>query len=420
MSIIKSASSVFIFKQISLLCVLLSSVLLARMLGPEGRGTLAALLVIPNLIAAMSECGMRQTAVHYIGKRKNVDSVISNLVLYLGALGIIGTICAISYFHFSLDKPINLITTSISFIVITSLFTNGMRGVFLGFGDIKTYNNYIVLQNLLIFILLFFCFLFDFNKLDYIALVYILSNIGTMLALFIQVMIKYGKDLSFSPSIALAREMFKKSIAYGAVFALIVANYKFDIVMLSNLSTEASLGYYTISTQIIELIWQIPGALVVVIFSASANRNTSIEDICRVSRTTISITILLSLCICIIGMPMITWFFGEKFSQSYWSLLLLLPGAIAMIPFKIIYAFLAGEGKPLSGLYVMLFAVIVNIIFNYVLIPNYNELGAAVSASMSYFVSGLAMAYFFSKQVGVPIRDILVIRKLDFIKVNRK
>lgn len=419
LSIIKSASSVFIYKQFSLVCVLLSSVFIARMLGPDGRGVLTGLLVIPNLIAAISECGMRQSAVHYIGKRENIDAVISNLVIYLLVLGGVGTGAALVYFSSFIDRPLDLITISVSFMVVGLLFSNGMRGVFLGFGDIKVYNFYIVLQNLLIFVSLSIGYILNIQSLEFIVSVYIASNMVTALILFIQVMFKYGKNLTFSPSFSLAQTMLKKSVLYGAVFALIVANYKFDIIMISNLSTEVNLGYYAISTQIIELIWQIPGALVVVIFSASANSKTDYREICKVIRITIFLTIIFSLLLCIFGMQLIVWFFGDTFSNSYWSLLLLLPGAIAMIPFKIIYARLAGEGKPLSGLYIMLFALTVNIIFNFILIPKYNELGAAIAASISYIIAGLAMAFCFSKEVKVPLLEVLLLRKSDFNKVKK-
>lgn len=45
------------------------SVLTARLLGPEGKGMITAILVIPTLVVTIADLGIRQAAAYLIGKK---------------------------------------------------------------------------------------------------------------------------------------------------------------------------------------------------------------------------------------------------------------------------------------------------------------------------------------------------------------
>lgn len=411
--LLRAASSVFLYKQLALVCTLLSSFILARLLGPEGRGALAGILVIPTLIAAFSECGMRQTAVHYIGKRDNISEIISNLLVYVFVMGLLGAIIAFSYFKSTEYNGTHLTIISASMMVLALLINNGARGVFLGFGDIRLYNVFILLQSVVILLTLSVMLYFGASELESIVIIYLLSNLFLSLVSIFTIIIKHYRILTFSFSWEMLKEMLKKSIEYGVVFALIVANYKFDILMLSHLSEDRSLGYYTISTQVVELIWQISGALMIVVFSSSANNKINVSNVCATTRVTVVLTFLVCLFLSLFGQNVIALIFGNDFKPAYISLLYLLPGAVFMVPFKIFYSMYAGQGKPLSGLKIISFAVLSNVALNFVLIPTYDEVGAAIAASISYIIAGLFMSYKVSRREGVSFKDIWLFKFND-------
>jgi Na+-driven multidrug efflux pump len=93
----------------------------------------------------------------------------------------------------------------------------------------------------------------------------------------------------------------------------------------------------------------------------------------------------------------------------------LLPGVLLLTIFKVMNMDLAGKGKPWISMYAMLPALIINIVLNIVLIPNFGANGAAIASTISYSVAALLFLFFYSKTVNVPIKTILHFQKSDFL-----
>ena len=92
-SYFKNIISVFTTKVFVLSFGLISTIILARALGPEGRGFLAAILIYPTLLVALTEGGMRQSAVFFLGQKKASDAkVIGALFSYIIFAGLLGTV----------------------------------------------------------------------------------------------------------------------------------------------------------------------------------------------------------------------------------------------------------------------------------------------------------------------------------------
>ncbi|WP_252314150.1 hypothetical protein [Sinobaca sp. H24] len=53
------------------------SIVLARYLGPEGKGIVTAIFVIPNLLISIADLGVRQATAYYVGKKYTIK------ILYL-------------------------------------------------------------------------------------------------------------------------------------------------------------------------------------------------------------------------------------------------------------------------------------------------------------------------------------------------
>jgi Na+-driven multidrug efflux pump len=101
----------------------------------------------------------------------------------------------------------------------------------------------------------------------------------------------------------------------------------------------------------------------------------------------------------------------------------LLPGVVLLTVFKVINMDLSGKGKPWVSLKAMLPALIINIILNFILIPQQGASGAALASTISYTIAAILFVHFYSKEVSIPIKDILGYKKSDFqpfIKILKK
>ena len=167
--------------------------------------------------------------------------------------------------------------------------------------------------------------------------------------------------------------MFKQGLPYAVSLFLIVANYKLDILLLSQWGSATDVGSYVISVQFGELLWQLPAALSLMLMIKSAksdDRSAFSANIAMISR------ISLTLCLCAGAalyflLPMVIDSIlnsgsGKDIQTIYCYLI---PGLIAMVVFKLVNSDLAGNGAPIFSVYVMLPTVILNIVLNYYLIP---------------------------------------------------
>jgi O-antigen/teichoic acid export membrane protein len=95
----------------------------------------------------------------------------------------------------------------------------------------------------------------------------------------------------------------------------------------------------------------------------------------------------------------------------------LTPG-IASFALTTIYAhYFSGTGRPKISSYSSIFGLVVTIVIGFWLIPIYGKIGAAITASSSFIVSGIYLTYRMVKEEGVTLK-LLLPQKSDFIKVR--
>src|SRR5690606_29512452 len=98
-SFVKDSFSIFFTKIFVILLAVGSVIILARGLGPENRGLLAALLIYPQLLIALTEGGMRQAATFYIGKKLAPEGeILAALIFYVITAGLLGYGLVLSLF----------------------------------------------------------------------------------------------------------------------------------------------------------------------------------------------------------------------------------------------------------------------------------------------------------------------------------
>ncbi|WP_448249751.1 oligosaccharide flippase family protein [Thalassotalea agariperforans] len=414
-SLLTDVISVFSSKIVVLVLTFLGSVVLARALSPEGRGILAAALIYPQLLLALTEGGMRQAAIYYIGQKKaDKTEVIGALFSYILLASIGGSLLIYSLMAwFGTEFFDNAMMIVTALILPTSLAVNALKGVFLGNQNIKTFSKILWVQKLFYVIAIFILFLLN-------ALTIFSAIVVTALAALFNVLqalyyLQKDKQLNCSFNKTTLISMLKMGIVYAVALFLITANYKIDIFLLGLLSTPEQIGNYVIAVQIGELAWQLPAAVTVVMLAKSANSKGGevISQVCQASRLTITITLFVLLGLLFISYFLITPIFGDDYKGAYEMLLYLAPGLLLATIFKSINTYFAGQGKPHFALIIMGISVTVNVIFNYILIPVYGAKGAAIASSLSYSLSAIISLYYFTKHTNSKILKILFINKQD-------
>ena len=410
--------SVFTTKIFVLILSFLGSIIIARSVGADGRGLIAAALIYPQILLSLMEGGMRQAATLFVGKKRASDAeVLGALYIYLSIAGIVGTF--VTFYLLSLgDSSYSLLSMClVSAILPFSLATSALRGYFLGKEKIAVFNRLAWVQKIIYFLIILILFFTDqlsvFTVIATSAFVAGINAIQSFLHL---------RSIQ-APAANYKLSTLKSMLAIGWIYALgffvIVANYKVDILLLDWLSSSAEVGRYSVSVQLGELVWQLPAAVVTIMMSSTANSTVqdfdlTIQRICKATRLTVFITAFSTLGILAFCYFFVALLYGSDFSGVTAIILFLMPGLITATIFKTINSYFAGQGKPHISIFVMGFAVAINILLNFTLIPQMGANGAALASSVSYTIAAIIFALIFKSHAGVSLRNILIPNSSDF------
>lgn len=393
------------------------SIITARYIGPEGNGIIAGLTVYPSLFMSIGSLGIRQSTTYFLGKGVFTEEQIKTAITQIWVMTtIISSVVSFMLMHYFSNFGSNLGLVFLAILPIPfSLFITYNSGIFLGRNDIKTFNKINWIPSLIAFlgILLFVIFL----KWDLKGAM--IASAGGSIFMFIVLLFK-NKFLGFF-SLEYNWDIIKQVLSLGTVYAtalfIINLNYRIDVILLDKLSNAYELGIYVKSAGITQYLWQIPMFLSTVVFARSAvTKNDKVFSlkVAQLLRVSIIFIGVLSVVLMFLSELIIVGMFGEKFKEGTSVLNYLLPGVIILTVFKVMNMDLAGKGKPWISLKAMLPALLINILLNFLLIPDLGARGAAISSSVSYGVAGILFLYFYSKTVGIPIRIILGYNRNDF------
>jgi O-antigen/teichoic acid export membrane protein len=408
---------------------ILTSIVLARLLGPENKGIITAALVFPNIIINISRFGIRQSTIVFVGKNEFPDHQILSSILYISlATSVAGIIfCFFGYQYllaFDKDLPLLYILLILLYLPLRIL-CNFFNAYFIGKLKFRVINIsrlggavYYLLLILLFVYILKSGVLGVFISLDVLTI--------SLLLFLILLLIKYKFITSIIETFKLYKHVIYKLISMGMLYAIallvIQLNLRADILFLKYFKDNLVVGYYSVAVAIAEMMWQFPIAMGIVIISKTANSDDiskTISDLNILFRITLIIVILAGICLFFLTPFFIPYFYGLAFTQSVPMVQVIIPGIVFFALMFVLMSFIIGKGKPKVVIYIGLPALLVNLIANYFLIPIYGGIGAAVATDISYFIALLCTMLYYFINFKVQLWDLMFIKKSDLSLIGK-
>jgi len=411
---------------VSIICMVFVSILLTRILGVEGFGLYYALLVIPLIVVSLTHLGIRGASIFMIGQKKfNDDEIVSSVVFILAFTSILGIILSIGAYSFFMEPEYTIMMIGLVVLIIPfRLSIIYIGGIFFGKDEIKQANRFewaINLINLILAVILVWWF--NMGLLGAIISMSVANILVGLYALFI-ISRKFNIRFKYLPTVI--KQLLSLGIMYAFTFFVIQLNYRIDILLLEKLSTIHEVGIYSLGVHIAEQLWQIPFAISIVLFSRTAN----MKDQSKITQSTISLArlsfiliFLLSIVVAIIAPYIIPFVFGDEFTPTIDVLQLLLPGIIILVIFRVLSGQLAGMGKPYIAIYVFVPALIINVLLNFLWIPEHGSKGAAWASDISYTIGTIGYWLIYSKVLKVDLFEIFRFKNTDisiFVELKTK
>ncbi|MGJ1403285.1 oligosaccharide flippase family protein [Sphingobacterium siyangense] len=396
---------------------LLTSIITARWIGPEGNGVIAGLAIYPSLFMTIGSLGIRQSTTYFLGKgiypEDKIKTAITQIWFVTTVISMI--ICYFLMTYFS-KSGFNHIWVLLSLAPIPfTLFVTYNSGIFLGKNDIKTFNKVnwipplIILALTLILVVVF--------KADVSGA--LIAGIGGPLFMALLMLFKndFLKSFNLNVDLKIIKSMLSLGLVYAFSLLIINLNYKADYILLDKLSSSYELGIYSKGSAITQYLWQIPMVLSTIVFARSASSKNDKEfsyKVAQLLRLSFILIGIASLILFLLSKFIIVGMYGKEFESSTVVLNYLLPGVIILTIFKVMNMDLAGKGKPYVVIKAMIPSLIINVILNVLFIPKYGAAGSALCSTISYGFAGISFLYYYSKEVDIPISEIVKFRKTDF------
>ncbi|MBV7269253.1 oligosaccharide flippase family protein [Winogradskyella luteola] len=416
-SFFKDVFSVGASKFLIIVFGLTTSIIIARVLGPDKNGTIAALLVYPSLFMSIGSLGIRQSTTYFLGKgifsEDEIKKAITQIWLFTAVFSIVVCFLLMRYFSKSGE---NLWLVMLALMPIPfKLFNIYNSGIFLGKNEIGSFNkiNWIPTAIILLVTAILVIWL-SFGISGYLIAMIAGPTFISLILLFKN---KFIKSFVLKFNWLIIKRMLSLGSIYALALMIINLNYRIDVILLDKLSSAYETGIYSKGVSVTEYLWQIPMLLSTIVFARSAiskNEKAFSLKVVQLLRLSILIIAVGALFLFLLSEQIIVLMYGEAFINSVLVLNVLLPGVVLLTIFKVINMDLSGKGKPWVSLKAMIPALLINIVLNFILIPKQGASGAALASTISYSLATLLFIHFYSIEVNIPVKAILGYKKSDF------
>jgi O-antigen/teichoic acid export membrane protein len=384
---------------------------LARVLGPSGRGAVAFLTVTTLIVSGLVSVGIPSATTVLVPQRPDDRrALLANLVAYtsvaclLGGAMCYGTLLAVPSLRPSGVEPVVLL-----------LFIGGT--VFAGLVDAGTAfvlaSERTVAMALILAIGPWFYAVIMVGldltvglDVTYAGAAWVAAY-GLWATLFAVTNVRWA-GLG-RPNLRLLRE----SVGFG-VRAWIggmarLLNFRFDQMLMQYLAAEAALGLYAVAVNLSEMLFYLPATvgLLLVPRVAAADASERLPRTLAAHRMTILITTISMLVAAVLGPLLIAPIFGDAYRGAVHPFLLLLPGAIGFSLMRVFANALMGSSLPGRSSIDAIVALVTGIVLDVVLIPSFGANGAAAAASVALLAGGAVAVILYRSSVPFALTSLL-------------
>ncbi|MDX6225568.1 MAG: hypothetical protein QOE64_1944 [Frankiales bacterium] len=175
-------------------------------------------------------------------------------------------------------------------------------------------------------------------------------------------------------------------IGFGAA-TLSLAVHRLDILLVDGFDGARSAGLYAVAVQFGDAFMVVPVALGYLLFRRGASDTEGHwDDALRTLRWTAAVGALVALVLGLAAPKVITAVVGDSYRESAGALRWLLPGVVFLGLQSLVSNYVAARGRPRAVLFAWLAAAIAGLVLDLLLIPPYGIRGAAAASTISYLL----------------------------------
>jgi len=410
----RNASITFVTKAALILIGLVTSIIMARVLGPAGKGLFSLAVVASSMVFHATNLGVGAVSGYSLGRKKTpIAALAGNLLSLSVAIGVAAlalslALSSVLVSRFIPSVPLWAVVVALFAVPFTGLLCN-FQMLFRAKGDFRNFNIVEVLQPGSYFVFFVLCLVFVPTHLFGASIaVFLVSNIiaGLGAVLLMRRCVQFG----FRWDPVIVKGTLRFGVQQNAAAFLGVLNYRFDMLLVNYFLDPAYVGFYSISLVIPEKLWNIPNVLSTVLHSRVANagnENDANRETALILRITVLIIGTACIAILLLGRLFIRLLYSDRFLPAVTPMFILLPGILMISIAKVLTSDLVARGYPRANMWAGLVAVASNVACNVALIPRMRINGAALASTVSYTLYAVVIVSYFMRVTGVRLGSLV-------------
>ena len=187
-----------------------------------------------------------------------------------------------------------------------------------------------------------------------------------------------------APSLQLLRASFGFGVKQYGTGVVEYLTTRLDFFLVAGMLGSRALGVYSVAVALSEVVSRISREIGNTLLPEFASGRLGRGAGPRVVRKTFLVAALAGLTTAALSGPLVVGLFGRPFSGAVWPLRLLLIGTIVASTIEVTWPHTSARGKPAAGIWYFGAAAVLDVALNVALLPRWGILGASVAAVASH------------------------------------
>jgi O-antigen/teichoic acid export membrane protein len=360
---------------------LVSSVLTARWLSPAGRGEYFLVVTLAQLLAQFGNLGLQSSNTYLVARnRSRVGSLLANSLWISIVVGALGSAAVILFGHGAGGGRIWLAAVLAPATLFFMLGTN----LLVGLKRITAFNAFQFASNFGVLLCLAAAAALGAGPTGFLAA----SAAGwALVSLALVVILAHGTDRRISFDSAVFGEGFRYALKAYVATACGFLMVRSNVFLLNALVGTEEVGYYSVATQVADVIGIVPQSIALVLFptlitARDGQFRTTLRQLAMVGVLLAVGCGIVALC----AEPFLRVVFGPGFLPAVPILRWMLPSAFFLGLTSVQSQYLAARGFPVPLVWLWVAGSVATVGLGRMLIPSGSGVGAAIALSVTHAV----------------------------------
>jgi len=388
---------------------LVTGIIVARALGPAGRGEIAAILLVAQLCVWFFSGGATEAVAYRLARKPEDGPKLLGTWLAIGTplalvAIVIGEVALPILFSAQTGETIDLARIYLAIVLVMMLQTV-QWGMLLGAHDFTFYNATRLLQPALVAVGYVACLALDAFT---VKAALVVNGVAVGAAFILAGLRLLRREKLGRPDRAVARETlsFGLKAHMGSVAGLV--NARLDLLIVPAFLGAASVGLYSVATNVTSIIITLTATIATIVMPVAARRqNQSPRTVIRTFQVVIVIGVAIALPLAAIAEFALGIVYGAEFESAATALRILLPGIVLDAAAMVLWSGLLAANRPLLSSVAALPAAVITVVGLVLFLEDGGIDVAAIVSTCAYTVVFVISVFLYKHVAQLSWRDYL-------------